>query len=121
MTIATTCMALLPSYASIGIAAPILLTVLRIIQGIAISGELNSAVVPAILAEKFPTQVRNSGSSIAYNSSLALFGGSAPLISLTLVELTASNLAPAWYLILSALLGLIALFYTKETYSKSLI
>lgn len=48
MGIATTCIGLLPTYASIGVAAPMLLLVLRIFQGLAAGGEWGGAVLMAV-------------------------------------------------------------------------
>lgn len=48
MGLATTCIGLLPTYASIGVMAPILLLVLRIFQGIAAGGEWGGAVLMAV-------------------------------------------------------------------------
>ncbi|GLY04098.1 MULTISPECIES: MFS transporter [Actinoplanes] len=47
MGAATTCIGLLPGYASIGVAAPILLVVLRFLQGFAVGGEWGGAVLMA--------------------------------------------------------------------------
>ncbi|CCH29676.1 MFS transporter [Actinosynnema sp. NPDC047251] len=42
---ATVAIGLIPSYASIGVAAPVLLTVLRLVQGLALGGEWGGAVL----------------------------------------------------------------------------
>ncbi|MBN9178641.1 MAG: MHS family MFS transporter [Microbacterium sp.] len=48
MGIATTLVGLLPTYAAIGIAAPILLILLRILQGVSAGGEWGGAVLMAV-------------------------------------------------------------------------
>jgi len=48
MGIGTALIGLLPTYAAIGVAAPILLTVLRILQGIAVGGEWGGSVLLAM-------------------------------------------------------------------------
>ncbi|RKS84813.1 putative MFS family arabinose efflux permease [Orbus hercynius] len=63
MGIATTCVGFLPSYQSAGIAAPILLVLLRIIQGIAVGGEWGGAVLMA--NEHAPKGLKNFFSSFA--------------------------------------------------------
>jgi MFS family permease len=48
MGIGTALIGLLPTYAAIGVAAPILLTILRILQGIAVGGEWGGSVLLAM-------------------------------------------------------------------------
>ena len=48
MGIATALIGLLPTYAAIGVAAPVLLTILRIVQGIAVGGEWGGSVLLAM-------------------------------------------------------------------------
>lgn len=54
--VSTVCMGLLPTYETIGMAAPILLIILRILQGISVGGEWGGAVLMAV--EHAPTNRR---------------------------------------------------------------
>lgn len=74
------------------------------------------ALVPTILAEIFPTSVRNSGSLVAYNVSLAIFGGSAPAVALALVHYTNNSYAPIGYVAVCWLLALLGWYYIQETH-----
>jgi MFS transporter, MHS family, shikimate and dehydroshikimate transport protein len=63
MGLSTFCIGLLPTYASIGIFAPVLLILLRIIQGIGLGGEWGGAVL--MVVENCPTKKRGFlGSSV---------------------------------------------------------
>jgi len=63
MGVVTVCIGLLPSYAQIGVAAPVLLVLLRIVQGIAVGGEWGGAVLMA--GEHAPKGRRNFFASFA--------------------------------------------------------
>lgn len=78
-----------------------------------------SGVIPTTLAELFETYHRTMGISLTYNISLALFGGTAPLVAISLVAATHNIFAPAWYLIVCAGLAFIALLSIKESYRSS--
>ena len=61
----------------------------------------------ATMAEMFPMKTRFSGIAIGYNISLALFGGTAPLVSTWLIDKTDHDItAPAYYLIALTLMSL---------------
>ena len=63
MGVVTVCIGLLPTYAQIGVAAPVLLILLRIVQGIAVGGEWGGAVLMA--GEHAPKGRRNFFASFA--------------------------------------------------------
>ena len=56
MGAATVCMGLLPTYAQVGALAPVLLVLLRLLQGFAVGGESTGALV--IVAESLPARQR---------------------------------------------------------------
>ena len=67
------------------------------------------APTPGLLAGMFPTQVRSTGMSIAYNIVVLLFGGLAPFTLTWLVAKTGSDMVPSYYLIACTALSLLAL------------
>jgi MFS transporter, MHS family, proline/betaine transporter len=71
-------------------------------------------------AELFATRVRSSGYSIGYNVSVALFGGTAPYVATWLVARTGNDLAPAYYVIVAALVTLITILTMRETARRPL-
>ncbi|WP_213296816.1 MFS transporter [Paraburkholderia sacchari] len=63
MGVATVCVGLLPSYANVGMLAPVLLVLLRVVQGVAVGGEWGGAVLMA--GEHAPAGRRNFFASFA--------------------------------------------------------
>jgi len=78
------------------------------------------APIPATLIELFPLTVRYSGLSISHSLSMAIFGGSAPLIATWLIHLTNNNAAPALYLSLASFISAVALLFMKDRFKSEL-
>ena len=76
--------------------------------------------IPAVLAELFPTKVRYTGLAISYNICAALFGGTAPMVATWLIKTTGMNTVVAFYLIVCAIISLIALYYFRDRYKEAL-
>ena len=95
MGAATALIGLLPSYAAIGVAAPVLLVVLRVLQGLAVGGEWGGAVLLAV--ENAPPGKRaryGSVPQIGLGLGLALGTGAFALLGEALDEET--FLAVGW-------------------------
>ncbi|MFP5072353.1 MFS transporter [Pseudonocardia nantongensis] len=75
-----------------------------------------SATFPAM----FPTHVRFAGMAISYNLATAAFGGTAPLVNEAVVESTGDVLFPAYYMMGSCVIGMIALYFVIETKGMSI-
>ena len=73
------------------------------------------ATISATFPAMFPTHVRYAGMAIAYNVSTSLFGGTAPAINVWLVGQTGDKLEPAYYMMGSCVIGMIALVFVTET------
>ncbi len=79
------------------------------------------AVMPALMTESFPAKVRYTGLSVSYNISLALFGGTTPLVCTWLVKVSGGNVwMPAYYLITVSIIAIITSFFIPETFKKEL-
>ncbi len=75
-----------------------------------------SGALPSLMAKIFPTVTRVTGMSLSYNVGVALFGGFAPLIAQTLIDVTGSKLAPSYYMTGTALLSLVAVILLRRRY-----
>lgn len=103
---ATACMGLLPTYGSIGIAAPILLIVLMIAQGIAIGGEWGGAVLMAV--EYAPPGKRGLyGSLPQIGLAIGLLLGTGVFAGLTAITSDAAFLAWGWRVAFLISIGLV--------------
>jgi len=80
----------------------------------------SGVVTAALLSESFPTRTRYTASAITYNVAYTLFGGTAPLVATWLIGQTGSSLAPAFYLVVIALVALVGGLALPETSRISL-
>lgn len=67
-----------------------------------------------VIAEQFPAGVRSTGTAIAYNFAVMLFGGFAPFIVTWLIRETGSPRAPAYYIMFGACVGIVGTLLLKE-------
>ena len=63
----------------------------------------------------YSAPARSSGYSIGYNTSVAIFGGTAPYVATWLVAHTGSNLAPALYVVAAAIITFLTVLTMRET------
>jgi MHS family proline/betaine transporter-like MFS transporter len=70
--------------------------------------------VPAVLADIFPTATRGTGLALSYNFSVTLFGGFAPLIATWMIVATGNNMAPSFYVMATAALGIAAVLTLRH-------
>jgi MFS family permease len=80
--------------------------VLFVLVGIVFS--LASGTWASVLADQFPVQIRFSGIALAYNMSVVVFSGFAPLLATMLIRVTGSLAAPAYYVIGACAVALLA-------------
>src|SRR5262249_9329481 len=74
----------------------------------------------AMVVEVFPPRTRVTSMSIAYSVTLALAGGTAPLVSAWLIGRFGQPLAPAYYVMLHGLVGLAIMWPMPETNNRPL-
>jgi MHS family proline/betaine transporter-like MFS transporter len=79
---------------------------------------ISVAVVTGV--ELFVTRVRYSGFSIGYNVCVAVFGGTTPYMVAWLTGSTGNNQAPAFYVIVAAVVSLVTVLTLRETGGRPL-
>ena len=68
------------------------------------------------LTESLRKDVRSTGLAIVYAVGVAVFGGIAQPYVTWLIKATGSPLAPAWYMMAAAAIGITAMIFLKETH-----
>jgi MFS transporter, MHS family, proline/betaine transporter len=70
--------------------------------------------ISTAVAEQFATRGRSTGLGTAYNLAVMIFGGFAQFFVTWLIEATGSPIAPSFYLIFGATVGLAAAFFMVD-------
>ena len=114
MAVSTFAMGLLPTYETIGIVAPILLVMVRLLQGFSLGGEW--AVAAAFMVEWAPERHRGFyGSFNQFSASIGILLGS--FTAALLSSILASNVVDAWGWRVPFLIGVILVpigFYVRR-------
>ena len=76
------------------------------------------APLNAYMVSLFPHQYRYSGFGISFNIGISLFGGTTPLVMMWLVNKTGNFIAPAWYYVFGAFVGLASLVICEQGQRK---
>ncbi|MBP6117300.1 MAG: MFS transporter [Neisseriaceae bacterium] len=79
------------------------LVVFQIVFGILIAGY--TGPILAAFTDLFPAKVLSTGLSVAYNFAVAIFGGFAAFNITWLISATGSNMAPAFYVMIAAIIS----------------
>src|SRR6185369_1276268 len=82
-----------------------LVAVTGAVFGLAIIHAFSNGPIPAALTDLLPTELRYSGIALGTNVAFAIFGGTAPLVATWLIRATGDLAAPAWYLVVVALVS----------------
>ncbi len=115
MAIPTAALGLLPTYETIGLLAPVLLVIVRLIQGLSVGGEFSSSV--AYLVETAPADKRGlSGSYANVGSMGGMLLGSGLAAFTTNFLTTAQVHAWGWRLpfLFGAVLGIVAIWLRRH-------
>lgn len=80
-----------------------------------VASTLSTGTVLVAVTESLPAHVRSGALAMVYALAISVFGGSTQFAVAWLTRLTGNALAPAWYMIASVLLGLLAVSFLPES------
>jgi MFS transporter, MHS family, shikimate and dehydroshikimate transport protein len=93
---------------------------LAVILGLGVGHAPTAALNGSVYAEQFPARLRYSGSSISYQMSSVVAGAPAAIVAAWLVQTTGTSRAVSIYVLVGAVLSLIALALLRETRNREL-
>ena len=78
------------------------------------------STLPAAMTEMFPRNIRVTAVSVGYNITYAIFGGTAPIVAVWLIERSHNDLALAWYIAAMALVSFCVALTLKDKRNEPL-
>ncbi|WP_176057932.1 MFS transporter [Paraburkholderia sp. BCC1876] len=112
-------LAVYPAFMAIN-AVPDVAVLLSVVAGLAVLVAFTAVPNIVMLPEMFPREIRATGMSIVYCLGVSIFGGFAQFFATWLIQVSGSNLAPAWYLIGCGGVSLLALPFMAETAGRDI-
>jgi MHS family proline/betaine transporter-like MFS transporter len=103
-----------PGFLLLGTKPNLIVVALVYVVFVSVSGAVQAAAFP-VFTELFPLRVRFTGVSLGYNIGAIIAGGMAPYIAAQLVFATKDPMAPAYWVIFVAIIGLITVRKLSET------
>ncbi|PXY21590.1 MFS transporter [Prauserella flavalba] len=101
-----------PVFGGITVGNPALAMASQVALGVLTATYLSASA--AAMPELFPASVRSTGVAVGFNIPAAVFGGGAPFVATYLIDLTGWTVAPAMYLLGTALIGLVAALFLRS-------
>ena len=95
-------------------ASPTLSTLLLVQATLGLLSAIYLGGCAGLLPELFPVRTRTTGLSIGYALAVAIFGGFAPFISAWLIAASGSKIAPSFYVMLAAVVSIVALHLLRR-------
>ncbi|MGF6771035.1 MHS family proline/betaine transporter-like MFS transporter [Paraburkholderia sp. GAS199] len=111
--------AVYPAFAIIN-AAPTVPVLLSVVAVLAVFVAFTAVPNIVMLPEMFPREIRATGMSVVYCLGVSIFGGFAQFFATWLIQVSGSNLAPAWYLIGCGVVSVLALPFMGETAGRAI-
>ncbi|MER7011638.1 MFS transporter [Saccharopolyspora sp. NPDC000359] len=102
-----------PLFLLLGASGLVGITLIQLALGVLLT--MNDGTLPSYLAELFPTHVRYSGFAFSFNTANALFGGTAPFVATALIQLSGTEIAPAWYLAAAGIAAAAAMLAARRS------
>ncbi|WP_269928767.1 MFS transporter [Kocuria massiliensis] len=88
---------------------------------IMIPGTMYLSINAAVQSELFPTASRYAGVGLTQNFAVSIIGGTVPLISQLLVDITGNSYVSAFYVMFFSVLAIVATLFLRESAGRPLI